>query len=229
MSEPATKGERTRELLVETALRLFRERGYEATTMRLLAAEAGVSVGNAYYHFPSKQHLVQAYYDWSQEVHVAAAQPVLDAETDLEARLRGALRARIDTMESEKSFAVGFFRFAADPASPLSPFSPESAPARERAVGLYSDVVEGADGPAMVPELRAALPELLWLYSMGVVLFWVHDTSPGSTRTYALVDRTVPLVVRLVGLARYRLLRGTVLDLLGLVRDLRADSSGAPG
>ena len=218
----SARGEQTRTLIVDTALRLFREQGYEATTMRAIAAEAGVSVGNAYYYFPSKQHLVQAYYGTSQDVHVAASRPVLDREADFAARLLGVLRARIDTMQADKAFAVDFFRFAADPRSPLSPFSDESAPARAVSVGLYAEAVTGAAGLKVPDELRAELPELLWLYQMGVVLFWVHDTSPGAAKTYALVDRTVPMVVRLLGLARYRLLRGLVLDLLDLVRDLKA-------
>jgi hypothetical protein len=86
----------------------------------------------------------------------------------------------------------------------------------------HAEAVEGAVG-LKVP---AELPDLLWLYQMGVVLFWVHDRSPGARRTYALVDRTVPLVVRLVALARYRLLRGVVTDLLELFRDLRDDPPG---
>jgi AcrR family transcriptional regulator len=222
--EPAAsaKGEQTRQLVVDTALRLFRERGYEATTMRTIAAEAGLSVGNAYYYYPSKQHLVQEYYDQSQELHDAASRPVLERETDFEARLHGVLRARVDTMQADKHFAVGFFRFAADPQSPLSPFSAESAHAREVSIELYAEAARGAQGVKMPPELRDALPELLWLYQMGVVLYWVHDASPDSARTYTLVDRTVPLVVKLVGLARYRLLRGIIFDLLDLVRELRA-------
>jgi len=218
--EASARGEQTRSLIVDTALRLFREQGYEATTMRGIAAAAGVSVGNAYYYFPSKQHLVQAYYAQSQELHAEAARPVLDGETAFEARLRGVLRARVDTMQSEKAFAVAFFRYAADPESPLSPFSEESGPAREMSTSLYREAVEGALDLKVPPTLRAALPSLLWLYQMGVVLFWVHDRSPGAQRTYALVDRTVPLVVRLLALSRYRLLRGLVDDLLALVREL---------
>lgn len=221
--EPAAspRGELTRAQIVETALRLFRERGYEATTMRAIASEAGVSVGNAYYYFPSKQHLVQAYYAASQELHAEAARPVLDGATGFEERLHGVLRTRLDTMQSEQAFAVAFFRYAADPDSPLSPFSAESAPAREASTALYAEAVAGARDLKVPAELREELPALLWLYQMGVVLFWVHDRSPGAARTYALVDRTVPIVVRLVGLARYRLLRGLVTDLLDLVRDLR--------
>jgi AcrR family transcriptional regulator len=217
----APKGERTRQLIVDTALQLFRERGYEATTMRAIATEAGVSVGNAYYYFPSKQHLVQAYYDHSQALHVEAAQPVLDREPTFEARLRGVLTTRIDTMQAEKAFAVDLFRYAADPTSPLSPFSTESAPAREASMALYVEAVSGAEDLKIPAELHEALPELLWLYQMGVVLYWVHDTSRGSKNTYALAERTVPIVVKLVNLARYRLLKGLMGDLLELVRDLR--------
>lgn len=225
-SGPSPKGEQTREHIVATALRLFRDRGYEATTMRAIAAEAKVSVGNAYYYFPSKQHLVQAYYGQSQSAHAAAAREPLDHRSGFEGRLHGALRARVDTMQAEKAFAVDFFRFAADPQSPLSPFSAESSAAREMSVGLYVEVVAGAQGLKLPAELREALPELLWLYQMGVVLFWIHDASADSAKTYALVDRTVPLVVKLVNLARYRLLRGVMVDLLDLVRELGA---GGPG
>jgi len=220
-AQPASaRGEQTKHNIVDTALRLFREQGYERTTMRGIADAAGVSVGNAYYYFPSKQHLVQAYYEQSQEEHAAAARPVLDGERDFETRLAGVLRARLDTMQPYKEFATSFFRTAADPHSPLSPFSAESAPAREMSTALYAEALHGSTAK-VVPELRDELPELLWLYQMGVVLFWVYDDSPGARKTYLLVERTVPLVVRLVGLARYRLLRGVVNDVLQLLRDLR--------
>jgi hypothetical protein len=124
-------------------------------------------------------------------------------------------------MQSEKAFAVDLFRYAADPTSPLSPFSAESAPAREASMALYVEAVNGAEDLKVPAELRAALPELLWLYQMGVVRYWVHDTSRGSKNTYALAERTVPSGVKLINLARYRLLKGLMTDLLELVRDLR--------
>jgi AcrR family transcriptional regulator len=220
-AQPASaRGEQTKQHIVATALHLFREQGYEGTTMRAIADAAGVSVGNAYYYFPSKQHLVQAYYEQSQEEHAAAARPVLDGGRDFETRLAGVLRARVDTMQPHKDFARSFFRTAADPQSPLSPFSPESAPARAMSTALYAEALHGSTAKVL-PELREELPELLWLYQMGVVLFWVYDDSPGARKTYLLLERTVPMVVRLVALARYRVLRGLVTDVLALLRDLR--------
>ena len=55
-----SKGEQTRRAIAEAALRLFREQGYEATTMRAIAKEAGVATGNAYYYFGSKEELIHA-------------------------------------------------------------------------------------------------------------------------------------------------------------------------
>ena len=215
-----TKGEATRTRIVEAAVALFTEHGYDATTMRAIAQAAGVSTGNAYQYFAGKEHLVQAFYERSVMEHAEAARGALQ-RPDLADRLHGVLTARIDTMQPYRAFASSFFRTAADASSPASPFSPESGPARAMATAIYAEVVEGAKVP---PELRAELPGLLWLYQMGVVLFWVHDSSPGSRKTYLLVDRTVPLVVRLVGLARFRVLRSLLDDVLSLVRELRSPS-----
>lgn len=219
MAEPATRGEQTRALILATALRLFEEQGYDRTTMRAIAAEAGVSVGNAYYYFDSKEHLIHAFYGQNTERHVAAARPVLDSDRDLVARLRGVLRAWVEVNQPYHEFAGAFFKTAADPHRPMSPFSRDSAPARERVTGLFREVIEGSDAK-IPPALRSELPNLLWLYNMGVVLYWVHDRSAGTKKTYELIDRTVPLVVRLIGMARFRVMRGVLDDVLELIRSL---------
>jgi len=215
----SAKGEQTRALIVETALRLFRERGYEATTMRSIAQEAGVSVGNAYYYFASKEHLVQAYYDRMQELHFAASRDVLARETDFAARLRGVMFAWAETALPYHAFAGKFFKHAAEPSSPLSPFSAESAPARAASTDIFREVVEGSDAKVDA-QLRADLPDLLWLYHMGVVLFWVHDQSPDASRTLLMIDRTVALIARLVRLSRLPVLRSTAREMVALGRDL---------
>ena len=91
------KGEQTRTRILETALRLFREQGYEKTTMRAIAAEGGVSLGSAYYYFESKEHLVQAFYLQTHLEHLAACQGILQEYEDLADRLLGVVRAKIET------------------------------------------------------------------------------------------------------------------------------------
>ncbi|SDD25857.1 DNA-binding transcriptional regulator, AcrR family [Nocardioides lianchengensis] len=201
-------------------MRLFRRDGYDRTTMRAIAAEAGVSVGNAYYYFGSKEHLIQAFYDRMQDEHADAAADVLERETAFDARLRGVLEVWLDVAAPSHEFAGQFFKNAADPRSPLSPFSAESAPARAASTGLYARVVEGTD-LKLAPNVRRELPELLWLLQMGVVLFWVYDDSPEQLRSRELVTRIVPVVDRIVRMSRLPLVRGLVDDVLGLVAALR--------
>ena len=215
-----TKGEQTRELILSTALRLFREQGYGKTTMRAIAAEAGVSVGNAYYYYGSKEHLMQAYYDHLQVQHVAAVESVLANDKAFVPRLTGVLLAWLEVSAPYHEFAGTFFKTAADPRSPLSPFSDESRPARDASIDVFRRVIDGSD-LKLPGDLKSELPELLWLLQMGVVLFWVHDRTDDVRRTRALVDRAVPLVDRLLRLTRIPGVRGVTNDVVALIRSIR--------
>jgi AcrR family transcriptional regulator len=222
-AELTPRAQQTRTAIVEAALALFRERGYDATTMREIAARAGVSTGNAYYYFGSKEELIQEFYATSHAEHLAASRALLAAEggpDELGARLRATLRALIDVLEPYHAFAAMFYKHAAEPSSPLSPFSKESSSAREAEIGLYRDLVNGSSA-RMPADVRERLPELLWLLQMGVILYWVHDTSPGCARTYHLIDVTAPVAARLIAATRIPMLRSTVGDLAALFDDLR--------
>jgi AcrR family transcriptional regulator len=214
------KGEQTRELILSTALRLFREQGYGKTTMRAIANEAGVSVGNAYYYYGSKDHLMQAYYDLLQDQHREAVEPILAEEKAFVPRLAGVLRTWLDVAAPYHEFAGTFFKTAADPRSPLSPFSEESRPARDASVEIFRRVIDGSD-LKLAADLKSELPELLWLFQMGVVLFWVHDQSEDVRRTRALIDRAVPLVDRLLRLTRIPGVRGVTTDIVGLINSIK--------
>ncbi|MFF7383393.1 TetR/AcrR family transcriptional regulator [Streptomyces griseoluteus] len=215
---PQSKSEHTRALILETAMRLFQENGYDKTTMRAIAKEAGVSVGNAYYYFAGKEHLIQGFYDRIAAEHQVAARSVLETETDLEARLAGVLTAWLDIAEPYHEFAVQFFKNAADPDSPLSPFSAESEHAREQAISVHREVLAGSKSKVS-PELRDALPELMWLSQMGLVLYWVFDRTENRERSYRLARRGARLTARGVALSRFRVLRPLVLEVHELFND----------
>jgi AcrR family transcriptional regulator len=220
-AELTPRAQQTRAAIVAAALALFRERGYEATTMREIASRAGVSTGNAYYYFSSKEELLQEFYATSHAEHLAASRARLDGQDDLGGRLRDTLRAMIDVLAPYHAFAATFYKHAAEPSSPLSPFSKEASPARAASIGLYRDLVNGSSA-RMPRDVRERLPELLWLMQMGVILYWVHDTSPGCARTYHLIDVTAPVAARLVAATRIPMLRSTIGDLASLFDDLRA-------
>jgi AcrR family transcriptional regulator len=194
--------------------------------MRAIADRAGVAVGNAYYYFASKEHLIQAFYARTHAEHVAASRDVLEHAESFADRLRGLMHSKIDTIEPYHQFAGILFRTAADPQSPLHPLSPESAPVRDEAIAIFAQALEGST--SRIPaDLRHELPRLLWLYHMGVVLFWIHDSSPGRLRTRRLVDGTVSIVASLVSLSANPLLRPLRKRALALLREILPDPASA--
>lgn len=221
------RGERTRSRILDVALEMFRERGYDETTMREIARRAEVSLGNAYYYFRSKEHLIQGFYARTHDEHLEACESLLAEEADLAKRLRGVLAAKIDTSMAYHRFSGILFKTAADPYSPLSPFSPESAQVRSQATDLFRQVL--ADSGQRVPEdLAVELPNLLWLYQMGIVLFWIHDESSACAKTYRLIDATSAIAARLIRLAGNPLLRPLTRATVELMRELRPGPGARP-
>ncbi|WP_127817890.1 TetR/AcrR family transcriptional regulator [Microbacterium sp. CPCC 204701] len=216
-----TKSERTRAHIREIALRSFRERGYDATTIRLIADEAGVSVGTTNYHFASKNHLVQELYLDVQVAHRTAAGPLLAASGDLVDRLRIVYRTGLDQLAPYHRFAPEFLSAAVSPRSPINPLSEESAPALAIVEELFREAVEVPRSP--VPEeFRAALPHALVLGHLLLALFWVYDRSPGQERTRMLLERGLRLLRLALPLTKVPLLRAPLRELLALAGQVRA-------
>ncbi len=215
------RGEQTKSMIIDAALGLFEEVGYEATTMRAIAKRADVSVGNAYYYFDSKDQLIQGFYDRAAERHLTVSAERLDGVTDLATRMYAHVESWFDIMSSYHEFAASFFRTAADPTSPLSPFSDQSEPARAAAINRWRAVVDGAD-ISLPAEVSAELPEALWLYQMGLIMFWVHDRSADQVGTKMLAARTVPILVKAFDLVEVPELKSLIDDLIGLIHDTGA-------
>ncbi|MCC3298378.1 TetR/AcrR family transcriptional regulator [Arthrobacter caoxuetaonis] len=227
------KSETTRQRLVETATALFRTQGYERTTMRGIAEAAGVSVGNAYYYFPSKESLVGELYRSLQDEHRSRALPLLRAGHNLGEHLRVILQANLDVLGPYHSLGHQFLKTAALPVPRTSryPVHSSSNPAadlpqdaaqvgRGKSIAVYRQAVQAAR-PQPPLAIRDDLPDLLWLVHMGLTLFWVYDSSPGQARSRRLVNNTAPLVAKLVILSRLPVVRNIVEDVVKLLRGAR--------
>jgi AcrR family transcriptional regulator len=212
------KSEQTRSLILSTAMRLFEERGYDQTTMRAIAQEAGVSVGNAYYYFSGKEQLVQGFYDRLAAEHAEVALAAMQGVADLAERIRLVLTTWLDVAEPYHAFAKSFFRNAADPSSPLSPFAAESADAREAVIDLHRAVLSGS-GLRYDAEIARIMPELLWLHHLALVLYWAHDRTPRAERSRRLALRTSGTVAKAVRLSTYKVVRPLVREADAIIRE----------
>ena len=191
------KAEETRDRILDAALRLFRERGFEQTTMREVAAEAGVATGAAYYYYRSKEDLVMAFYLRTDAEAGEEFERIIASSKDLKKRIGGMIDARFAQFDEHRSLLAALLKAGVDPRAPLSPFGAETKQVREESIAWYRRALEGSD--VTVPkDIAADLPRLLWLYHIGLIYFWIIDESPGQRRTRRLIDATLDLVIQLL-------------------------------
>jgi AcrR family transcriptional regulator len=222
LPEAPTKSGRTRALIREVALQSFRERGYDATTIRLIAQEAGVSVGTTNYHFASKNDLVQELYLDVQLAHRDAVSPLLSTTDDLVDRLALVFRTGLAELEPYHRFAPEFLSAAMSPRSSVNPLSEESTPSRDIVVGVFRHAVTGARKKSLPAEFEDALPSALMIAHLLLALFWVYDSTPGQRRTQRLLEGGLRLLRLSLPLLRVRVLRAPLRELLDLISELRA-------
>ena len=216
------KAEETRNRILDAALRLFRERGFDSTTMRDIAAEAGVATGAAYYYYRSKEDLVMAFYLRTDEESREAFTRAVSSTKDLRKRLRGIIAAKFVQFAEHRSLLTALLKAGVDPRDPLSPFGRETQRVREENIAWFARALEGAD--VSVPkDIASHLPGLLWLYHVGLIYYWIIDESPGQRKTRRLIETTVDLIVQLLRVASLPLMGPLRKRFLTVLRAVEAE------
>jgi AcrR family transcriptional regulator len=216
--KPKSKSDETRARILAAAIDLFRRQGFEATTMREIAAAAEVATGAAYYYFDSKDAIVLAFYGQAQDEMAPLLEEALATGMDLKTRVGALLDVKLRYFEPNRAL-LGTLASHADPVHPLSPFSEQTREIRERDMRFFERALEEAR-VRLTADLKPHLPRILWMYQMGVILFWIYDRSEAQQRTRALIDKSLGVVVRLIqisGLPLLRPVRRLVVDLVETV------------
>jgi AcrR family transcriptional regulator len=195
------------------------ERGYETTTLREVAARAGVSPGLLYRYFPSKRAVILALYDELSAEYVrqsAAMSPGPWRE-----RFLFALKTSLRVLEPHRTTLRALIPvLVGDPEEGL--FAEGTRFSRLRVQGTFEAAIVGARDAPRRP-LGAALGRVLYLAHLAILLFWLLDRSSGQGATaslVALVQRILPgvaLTLRLPGVRQFALsadalLREALLD-----------------
>lgn len=179
------KARRTRERILETALALFAEKGYEATTMRDVAREARASLGLAYRYFASKEEFALALYMGLAEETEEWAREGLQGGTIAE-RFERAMVAKLDQASPHRDPLAALLSRALDPNSPISALGEGTAAVREKMGGVFLEVAQGAsDAPA--EKQARELGNVLYALHLAILLYWFHDRTPEARATRELV------------------------------------------
>lgn len=209
------QGAAARDRLYDIAIRMIARRGYETTTLRDIASEAGVSVGLLYRYFPSKQAVIIALYD--------------ELSTDF---ARRAVRMPAGTWRDRFLFAVetslDVLKPHRVPLRALIPvligdpddgvFGHQTTFSRQRVQRVFEQAVgESTDRPK--PPLWEALGRLLYLVHLAVLLWWLLDKTPKQRATVALVGLMRQLLPSAALALRLPLIRRFVTSMDELIRE----------
>ena len=184
------QGAAARDRLYAVAMRLIARRGYEATTLRDIAKEAGVSVGLLYRYFPSKQAVVIALYDELSAEYARHAEEMPAGRW--RERFIFALTTSLDVLKPHQMALRALTPvLVGDPEEGI--FSGSTAFSRLRVQRVFEEAVTRASDAPKQP-LAEALGRLLYLVHLAVLLWWLLDKSAHQRATSALVSFTQQLL-----------------------------------
>lgn len=174
----------TRQRILDSALALFAEKGYEGTTMRDIAAQAGCSLGLAYRYFSSKEEFILILYQniaRDLEMQVQALPPA-----SLAARFRQTIQAQISLMRPHREMLGTIFGVALNPRSQVGIFADNVASVRRQGRDTYKLVVAGARDAPREAQI-GYLATILYCLHLALVLFWLQDRSQEMKTTDRLL------------------------------------------
>ncbi len=97
--------------LLREAARLFRDKGYERTTVRDLAAAVGIQSGSLFHHFRTKEEILKAVMVETVRLNTALMRAAADAADTSRARLRAMILAELESIVGQTGEAMAVLVF----------------------------------------------------------------------------------------------------------------------
>lgn len=209
------KSKKTKQHIFDSAIALFQEKGYEKATMREIARRARVSLGLTYYHFKCKEDIVFVFYQNTLEKLEKDNLEYCKTEKDFKKRLKNILLGQIEQFNPYHNFLHILAKVAGDPENPISPFNAASQEIRNTAIHIFEQAMQNTNY-SPPEDLRPSLPTLLWFYELGIIYFWVFDTSVEKKHTNVLIDISIDLIFKLLRLSKLPFMKSIRRTILGL-------------
>lgn len=184
--------------LLDAALACFVAQGYHGTTMRDIAARAGLAVSASYYYFPSKLDLLRRIMTRvTEDLEGVLSEAERAAAGDPAARLAALVRAHVlfHTHRRAESF-IGNSELRALPPADRA----EMVALRDRIAGHFKRALEVGIRARAFTVVDPAATVLAIVTMCTAVATWYRDDGPNSPEQIA--DRYAELALRMVGVPR---------------------------
>jgi AcrR family transcriptional regulator len=180
-------------------LSLFQTKGFEQTTTKVIARKAGVAEGTVFNYFPTKEDIAVHFFHQELDHAFAAVQqhPRVSKAT-LEEKLFVLIQSQLEFLAPYERFVGAMVIHALRPASKLGPLSTSTQILNLRYIEFVEQLIEQSPPKRHSPLVRLWGPRVLWLFYLGILMYWLHDTSEHKADTLAMLDRSLRLGVPLV-------------------------------
>lgn len=163
---------------LDAAARLFREKGFEATTVRAIAKAAGVLPGSLHYRYPTKAGLLLALMKRGVEADLASVRAAMGSSRDPAERLRLAFRARLRFLVSRDAAQVVIY----DWRSLKGRAREEMVRLRDRYEAFWTGLIHEAAGAGWLrPDIDLRLLRFLVLGALNGVALWYSPRGARGT------------------------------------------------
>ena len=192
----AQNKEAIRRRIVTAALSLFQSKGFEATTTKAIARKAGIAEGTVFNYFKTKEDIALHFFELEVDQAIASVRSNSRLrKAPLEEKLFTLVHSQLEFLAPYERFIGAAFIHALKPASALGIFSHRAQELRHRYVGFVQELFEQS-----LPKhpLTWVAPDAFWIYYLGVLLYWLHDSSPGKQNTLAFLDRSLSIGISLL-------------------------------
>ena len=193
-----------RQALIRQSARLFREKGYDATTVRDIAAAVGMRSGSPFYHFKNKQEILKAVMEEGLHQGFERIEAALAQAPNLQAKFQTLVRTQYGILHDEGSefIAVLLYDWRSLPAE----YKQEIIRVKDRYDALWQTTLQellqagvlGANtphDPEAVTDVKMA--RLLVMGAINFTVTWYKQQPvPGHMDLDALAERTVRFFMR---------------------------------
>jgi len=191
------KKEQTKERILQAALDLFKEKGLEGTTTKEISRKAGIAEGTLFNYFETKEDLALYFFQKETEDLIAW----FKAETRLQKaplseKLFAIIHRQLEYLEPYQEFIGAVFCRSLQPASSLSPLSFESQELRLKYLRFTRDILTDAEAKREIPPVGELGAYAVGLFYLGIVAFWLQDSSRAKQKTLALLDRVLAIAAQ---------------------------------
>jgi AcrR family transcriptional regulator len=188
----AQNKEAIRKRIVKSALNLFQTKGFDTTTTKAIARKAGIAEGTVFNYFRTKEDIALSFFEEEVDHAIAAVRdnPRL-RKAPLEEKLFRLVHSQLEYLAPYERFIGAALIHALNPASHLGAFSHRAQQLRHRYLAFVTELVEESSPKQRHNALSWLVPEAFWIYYLGVLLFWLYDSSEGKEHTIAFLDRSL--------------------------------------